>query len=159
MRMKATAVTRSDLEAEADRRYEPGKGPWSKLEDLDQVDLAHFERLARGLSFHSDMRGLLAGCLERLVHEVRRANGWTEPSGDGAFDMIDSGQTIRGKLVLYVPDLTEDMVGKLREAFGEDVVITTMPIREISEGEMRRAGWVPVKPEADPFEGSNPADL
>ena len=71
--------TYGDLVAEARERYEPGKGPWSKEEVLDQVDLVYLEDFADHYRFHSDDRGLLSGCLRRLVEELRTARSWPTP--------------------------------------------------------------------------------
>lgn len=75
------------LGQEARRRYKPGVGAWSKEADLDQVDLVQLETIAARNSMYSDMKGALAGCVDRLVEEVRRAKGWPTPSGD-PFDAI-----------------------------------------------------------------------
>lgn len=72
-------ISRKDLEALATKRWEPGKGPWSKIEDLDQVDLVHLERFADAYQFDSSDKGLLSGCLKRLCEEVRAAREWPTP--------------------------------------------------------------------------------
>lgn len=74
-------------------------------------------------------------------------------------EMQRSPQLVAGRRVLYVPNATEEVIGQLRETWGDDLVVTTIRIHEISEDEMRAAGWVRAKPEPDPFTGSNPADL
>lgn len=71
--------TRSEILQEAKARYEPGTGPWSKQGPLDQVDLVLLEEMADGYRLCSDSRGLLAGCVQRLVEETRRARGWQAP--------------------------------------------------------------------------------
>lgn len=71
--------TYAELARQARERYEPGTGPWTKGDDLDQVDLVHLEEAARSVSIYSDMRGLLAGCVERLLVELRVARGWPTP--------------------------------------------------------------------------------
>jgi hypothetical protein len=77
------ASTYELLARQGDERYEPGKGPWAKDEELDQVDLVRLEELAARYGILSDERGLLSGCVERLVEEVRRARGWpTPPHGE-----------------------------------------------------------------------------
>jgi hypothetical protein len=68
-----------ELAREAEKRYEPGVGPWGKTEDLDQVDLVHLERCVEPMGIYSDMRGLMSGMVDRLVEEVRRARGWPTP--------------------------------------------------------------------------------
>ena len=79
---KSRQSTYKRLTQQASERYSAGTGPWSKTEDLDQVDLITFENLASGYAFHSDGRGLLSGSIERLIEEVRRARGWTTPPED-----------------------------------------------------------------------------
>jgi hypothetical protein len=68
--------TYDELLREARERYEPGKGPWSKEDDLDQVDLVKFEEMSLQYAMLSDERGLLSGCVRRLVDEVRRARNY-----------------------------------------------------------------------------------
>lgn len=71
-----------ELLAEAKERYEPGKGPWSKKEPLDQVDLVFLEHLTHQYAIYSDPKGLLSGCLRRTIEEVRAARGWPTPPGE-----------------------------------------------------------------------------
>jgi hypothetical protein len=80
---KGQMSTHDTLAEQGRQRYEPGKGPWSKEADLDQVDLVHFEQLAASYEIFSDLRGLLSGCVARLVREVRQARGW--PNADRGF--------------------------------------------------------------------------
>jgi hypothetical protein len=62
-----------------EQRYRPGTGPWSKEEDLDQVDLVDFEEMIKNYRVLSDTRGLLSCCVRRLVEEVRRAKKYPTP--------------------------------------------------------------------------------
>jgi len=72
---------RQNLLREAQARWTAGKGPWSKDPgELDQVDLVYLEDLADSLVFYSDERGLLSGCIQTLVDEVRNARGWPKPA-------------------------------------------------------------------------------
>lgn len=75
--------TMDNLREQADERWEPGTGPWSKKDDLDQVDLVKFQMVAEGYELHSDPRGMMAGCIERLVEEVRRVRSWPTPPDVG----------------------------------------------------------------------------
>ena len=75
-------ISRTELEKLARRRWEPGKGPWSKVEDLDQVDLVHLERIAGAYAVDSSDKGLLASCLKRLCEEVRAAREWPTPKDE-----------------------------------------------------------------------------
>lgn len=72
-----------DVRKNAQARYEPGRGPYSKEEDQDQVDLAWFENFASHYMIYSDPRGMLACSILRLTEEVRRARGWTQPQRNG----------------------------------------------------------------------------
>lgn len=82
-------ITPDDLRKEARKRYPPGRGPYSKESDLDQVDLAWLENLASHYAIYSDPKGMLSGCVTRLTEEVRRARGWPQPKRDEWNVMVD----------------------------------------------------------------------
>jgi len=76
---------------EAKERYKPGTGPWSKEPGkMDQVDLVYLENMAEAYKVDSSPKGLLAGCIEVLVAEVRKARGWpTPPRIEPSFTYVD----------------------------------------------------------------------
>lgn len=78
-----------DLREEAHKRYPPGKGPYSKEEDLDQVDLAWLENFSEHYGMYSDERGLMSGAILRLTEEVRRAREWPQPRRDEWNRLVD----------------------------------------------------------------------
>lgn len=82
---------------ESKKRYEPGTGPWSKKPgDLDQIDLIYLEDLAEGYKVLSCERGLMSGCIESLVAEVRQARDWpTPPRIEPAFEYVDNSESTK----------------------------------------------------------------
>ena len=78
-----------DLRKVAQNRYPPGRGPYGKEEDFDQVDLAWLENFASHYSVYSDAKGLMSGAILRLTEEVRRARGWSQPPKDEWDGLMD----------------------------------------------------------------------
>ena len=62
--------THEELLKESRQRYEPGTGPWSKDDMLDQIDLVHLEALIEPVP---------GRIIKRLVKEVRDARSWPTP--------------------------------------------------------------------------------
>lgn len=118
-----STVSRAQLAQEALARYEPGTGPWSKEGPLDQVDLVFLEEMTHLYSHFSDPRGLLSGCVNRLVDEVRHARGW-EPPPD-----VAPGSTLPEACMHLVEDfarrhcVTSDGVDALRALAAQVVAL------------------------------------
>lgn len=62
-----------NLLKKAQQRYTPGTGPWTKEENLDEVDLAYIEHIADCYSIYSDEKGMMSGIIQRLLEEIKRA--------------------------------------------------------------------------------------
>ncbi len=72
-------ISYDNLVIESRKRYEPGTGPWSRETRLDQVDLVYLQSMAVRYLHRSDELGIMSGCIERLVDEVRAVRSWPTP--------------------------------------------------------------------------------